>query len=144
MKKIALALLVALLSACTTTVPPIDRSLTARGQSPRVKFIVIHYTVSDLPRSIKTLTQEVVSSHYLLIAMECCLMMGSGCLIQITKAIATCILKTAPDGYGHSLAMTHKLTTPTSPMILLDTSFFFAPIGLEITVYIATTISTKI
>ena len=42
MKKIALALLVALLSACTTTVPQIDRSLTARGQSPRVKFIVIH------------------------------------------------------------------------------------------------------
>jgi len=66
MKKIALALLVALLSACTTTVPQIDRSLTARGQSPRVKFIVIHYTVSDLPRSIKILTEQVVSSHYLL------------------------------------------------------------------------------
>ena len=66
MKKIALALLVALLSACSTPAPHLDHSLTARSQSPRVKFIVIHYTVSDLPRSIKTLTQEVVSSHYLL------------------------------------------------------------------------------
>ena len=66
MKKIALALLVALLSACTTPAPHLDHSLTARSQSPRVKFIVIHYTVSDLPRSIKILTEQVVSSHYLL------------------------------------------------------------------------------
>jgi len=66
MKKIALALLVALLSACSTPAPHLDHSLTARSQSPRVKFIVIHYTVSDLPRSIKILTEQVVSSHYLL------------------------------------------------------------------------------
>ena len=66
MKKIALALLVALLSACTTPAPHLDHSLNARSQSPRVKFIVIHYTVSDLPRSIKILTEQVVSSHYLL------------------------------------------------------------------------------
>ena len=42
MKKIALALLVALLSACTTTVPQIDRSLTARGPSARGQLMVIH------------------------------------------------------------------------------------------------------
>lgn len=67
MKKLVLALFVALLSACTTTpAPHIDHSLTARGQSPRVKFIIIHYTVSNLPRSIQILTQQEVSSHYLL------------------------------------------------------------------------------
>ena len=46
--------------------PAIDRSLSAKGQSSRVKFIVIHYTVSDLPQSIKILTEQSVSAHYLL------------------------------------------------------------------------------
>ena len=46
--------------------PAIDRSLSAKGQSSRVKFIIVHYTVSDLPLSIKILTEREVSAHYLL------------------------------------------------------------------------------
>lgn len=75
--------LIALLAGCASPPPPvvvkpppvvvvkpappvIDRSLSAKGQSSRVKFIVIHYTVSDLPQSIKILTEQSVSAHYLL------------------------------------------------------------------------------
>jgi N-acetylmuramoyl-L-alanine amidase len=65
----------ALLAGCATVPPPpagprLDHSLTARSQSERIKFIIIHYTVSDLPRSIKTLTQAEVSAHYLLTDTE--------------------------------------------------------------------------
>ena len=93
MKKLLAPLLIALLAGCASPPPPpppapvplkrpappkppvqaapragyeIDRSLAAKGQSSRVKFIIVHYTVSDTPRSIKTLTQDTVSSHYLL------------------------------------------------------------------------------
>lgn len=45
---------------------PIDVSVTARGQDSRVMFLIIHYTVLDLPNSIRVLTQNEVSSHYLL------------------------------------------------------------------------------
>jgi len=66
MKTLFATLLLALLAGCATG-PRIDAtSYTAKGQSSRVKFLIIHYTVSDLPRSIKILTEEVVSSHYLL------------------------------------------------------------------------------
>ena len=68
-----LSTMMALLAGCAS-VPPseprIDRSLTSRGQSDRVKYIIIHYTVSDLPRSIKILTQQDVSAHYLLTDTE--------------------------------------------------------------------------
>jgi N-acetylmuramoyl-L-alanine amidase len=63
----------ALLAGCATVPPPgprLDSSLTSRSQSDRIKYIIIHYTVSDLPRSIKTLTQDVVSAHYLLTDTE--------------------------------------------------------------------------
>jgi N-acetylmuramoyl-L-alanine amidase len=70
----ALSTMMALLAGCATVPPPseprIDRSLSARGQSDRVKYIILHYTVSDLPRSIKTLTQQDVSAHYLLTDTE--------------------------------------------------------------------------
>ncbi|MGZ5200742.1 MAG: N-acetylmuramoyl-L-alanine amidase [Telluria sp.] len=64
MKKLLSALLLVLLAGCATG-PRIDHTYTAKGQSPRVKFIVLHYTVSDKPSSIKILTQQQVSAHYL-------------------------------------------------------------------------------
>lgn len=64
MKQSALVLLLMLLAGCTGL--RIDDSHTARGQSSRVQYIVLHYTSSDLPRSLQLLTQTEVSSHYLL------------------------------------------------------------------------------
>jgi N-acetylmuramoyl-L-alanine amidase len=60
--------LLALLTGCAVAPsgPRLDHSYTARSQSDRVKFIVLHYTAGDLTHSLKTLTQDVVSSHYLL------------------------------------------------------------------------------
>jgi N-acetylmuramoyl-L-alanine amidase len=67
MKKTLLAtLMIALLAGCAAPGPRIDNSLTAKAQSSRVKFIVVHYTVSNLPQSIKILTEQGVSAHYLL------------------------------------------------------------------------------
>jgi len=66
------SLLVSLLAACSTTVTttpggvPIDVRYNARGQDSRVLFLIIHYTVADLPLSIKVLTEHEVSAHYLL------------------------------------------------------------------------------
>lgn len=65
MRILIATLLLALLAGCATA-PHIDHTYSARSQSSRVKFIVIHYTVSDLPQSIKILTEQAVSSHYLL------------------------------------------------------------------------------
>jgi N-acetylmuramoyl-L-alanine amidase len=66
MKTLLATLLIALLAGCAGTGPRIDNSLVAKSQSSRVKFVVLHYTVSDLEQSKKILTQQVVSSHYLL------------------------------------------------------------------------------
>lgn len=66
MKLIAPILLALLTLTGCATGPRIDHSYNAVGQAPRVRFIVIHYTVSDKPASIKTLTQQQVSAHYLL------------------------------------------------------------------------------
>lgn len=66
---VALTAAVSLLSGCATVAPAgprIDKSLSARGQSERIKYIILHYTVADLSRSIKILTQQDVSAHYLL------------------------------------------------------------------------------
>lgn len=65
MKILLAALLATLLTGCATG-PSIDHRYDAKGQSSRVKFLVLHYTVSDLPTSVRILTQQVVSSHYLL------------------------------------------------------------------------------
>jgi N-acetylmuramoyl-L-alanine amidase len=65
MKILFATLMLALLAGCASG-PRIDTTYNAKGQSSRVKFIVIHYTVSNLPQSIKVLTEQVVSSHYLL------------------------------------------------------------------------------
>lgn len=66
MKKIAATLLTALLAGCATgPLDNIDKTYNAVGQSSRVRFLVLHYTVADKPTSIKILTQQQVSSHYL-------------------------------------------------------------------------------
>jgi N-acetylmuramoyl-L-alanine amidase len=64
MKKLIATLIIALLAGCAG--PYVDHTYAAKSQSSRVKFIVLHYTVSDRPQSIKILTEQVVSSHYLL------------------------------------------------------------------------------
>ncbi|MBW8899268.1 MAG: N-acetylmuramoyl-L-alanine amidase [Massilia sp.] len=66
MKLLLTALLLALLTGCAATGPVIDHTYSAKAQSSRVKFLIIHYTVTDRPQSIKTLTEQTVSSHYLL------------------------------------------------------------------------------
>jgi N-acetylmuramoyl-L-alanine amidase len=50
-------------AGCSTL--PIDRSYTAWGQDSRAQFLILHYTVLDWPTSLKVLTQQTVSAHYL-------------------------------------------------------------------------------
>ena len=68
MKILLATLILALLGGCATTADlnPIDHTYAAKGQSSRVKFVVLHYTVSDRPQSLKILSEQVVSAHYLL------------------------------------------------------------------------------
>jgi N-acetylmuramoyl-L-alanine amidase len=74
MKIVPLLAVAAVLAGCATVpspdAPRLDRSLSARGQSDRIKYVILHYTVSDTPRSIKTLTTTDVSAHYLLTDTE--------------------------------------------------------------------------
>jgi len=67
MKILAATLMLALLAGCATgpTGPQYDHSYTAKGQSSRARFLVLHYTVGDKPSSLATLTQQEVSAHYL-------------------------------------------------------------------------------
>ena len=53
-----------LLTACSSL--KFDDSYQSVGQDSRVQYIVLHYTSSDVNRSLKVLTQEPVSSHYLI------------------------------------------------------------------------------
>lgn len=57
----------ALLAGCAGGPPAltIDTTYTARSQDSRVQFLVIHHTAEDLPSSLRILTQQEVSSHYL-------------------------------------------------------------------------------
>lgn len=60
---------VALLAACAGPGPrgiDLDRSVQARGQDSRAEFLVIHYTSADDAASLKILSQQKVSSHYLI------------------------------------------------------------------------------
>lgn len=71
-----LALLSALvLGACATQPPgmgrtpgglPVVTTHTAKGQDSRALFLILHYTVADLPQSLHILTEREVSAHYLL------------------------------------------------------------------------------
>lgn len=65
MKTLPLLALSLLLAGCAGGLR-IDDSYRARDQNSRVDFIVIHYTSSDLPTSLATLTRGGVSAHYLL------------------------------------------------------------------------------
>jgi N-acetylmuramoyl-L-alanine amidase len=65
MKAACMFLIFIVLAGCATG-PRINNSLSSRSQSERIKFIIIHYTFGDLDRSLETLTQKNVSSHYLL------------------------------------------------------------------------------
>ena len=61
-------LTIGLLSGCATTTPPradIDRSVVAKGQEDRVQFIILHYTAIDQPTSLRVLSTQDVSAHYL-------------------------------------------------------------------------------
>lgn len=57
------------LAGCATVATeggvPIDATHTAKGQDSRVLFLVLHYTVLDFPMSMKVLTEQEVSAHYL-------------------------------------------------------------------------------
>ncbi|WP_319784173.1 N-acetylmuramoyl-L-alanine amidase [Oceanisphaera sp. IT1-181] len=53
-----------LLTGCSSL--KIDDSYQSVSQDSRVQFIVLHYTASQLPRSLEVLTQGKVSSHYLI------------------------------------------------------------------------------
>ncbi|MEO4048008.1 N-acetylmuramoyl-L-alanine amidase [Pseudomonas sp. CAU 1711] len=65
MRFIALTLVALLLGGCASG-PRIDDSFTARGQSSRVQYIVLHYTSTGMARSLALLTQGEVSAHYLI------------------------------------------------------------------------------
>jgi N-acetylmuramoyl-L-alanine amidase len=54
----------ALLSGCAMG-PRIDTSYTAISQGSRVETLILHYTALDFPTSLRVLTQQQVSSHYL-------------------------------------------------------------------------------
>src|SRR5881398_1313987 len=63
------ALLGLILLASCTGGPRIDRSLSTPDQRDRVKYLVLHYTVTDTPQSIKIFTHQAgveASIHYLL------------------------------------------------------------------------------
>jgi N-acetylmuramoyl-L-alanine amidase len=64
MKTLAATLLIALLAGCATG-PQYDKTYTAKGQSSRARFLVLHYTVGDRDSSLKTLTEAQVSAHYM-------------------------------------------------------------------------------
>ncbi|VWC76500.1 N-acetylmuramoyl-L-alanine amidase [Burkholderia lata] len=61
-----------LLAACTSS-PLVERgtyyadtSLHARGADSRIRFLVMHYTESDEAKSLRTLTGDSVSVHYVI------------------------------------------------------------------------------
>ncbi len=65
MKLLSATLLLLLLAGCASG-PRIDTSHSSIGHDSRVQFIVLHYTSTDLPRSLGLLSGRDVSSHYLI------------------------------------------------------------------------------
>lgn len=66
---LVLFLSLGLLSACSTTRPftmdQLNTSITAKSQASRARFLILHYTALDQARSLHVLTEQAVSSHYL-------------------------------------------------------------------------------
>ena len=59
------------LTSCVTTPAPnpsfeIDKTYQAQGQNERIQFIVLHYTAENDADSLRILTQNQVSAHYLI------------------------------------------------------------------------------
>ncbi|WP_010488022.1 N-acetylmuramoyl-L-alanine amidase [Pseudomonas sp. S9] len=65
MKLFCITLMLVLLAGCASG-PSIDKSYTATGQGSRVQYVVLHYTSTNLPRSLELFTTTDVSSHYLI------------------------------------------------------------------------------
>lgn len=65
MRLVFLAFSALFLAACSSG-PSINDSFSARSQSSRVQYIVLHYTSTDLAHSLALLTEGEVSSHYLI------------------------------------------------------------------------------
>jgi N-acetylmuramoyl-L-alanine amidase len=63
--KNGIALAAALLATACASGPPVDTRYTATGQDSRVQFLVLHFTSSDFPAALRTLTEGDVSAHYL-------------------------------------------------------------------------------
>lgn len=74
MRILSLICALALLSGCATQPPgtgttpggvPVVTTHRAQGQDSRVLFLILHYTVADLESSLRVLTRNIVSAHYL-------------------------------------------------------------------------------
>jgi N-acetylmuramoyl-L-alanine amidase len=61
---VVVAVAAALLAGCASGLR-LDTSYSARSQDSRVLYLILHYTTIDTPTSLRVLTQEEVSSHYL-------------------------------------------------------------------------------
>ena len=60
-----------ILTGCSMVNYEVDKvTYNAKGKNQRVKFIILHYTACDDKISIKTLTKENVSSHYLITTLR--------------------------------------------------------------------------
>lgn len=60
-----LLVMLGLLAACASG-PRIDTRHASSGHDSRVQYIILHYTASDLSRSLALLSGNQVSSHYLI------------------------------------------------------------------------------
>lgn len=65
MKNLLLAFLLVTLVGCSSGLP-IDTSHPSRNYDERVQYVVLHYTSTNLQRSLQLLTEGEVSSHYLI------------------------------------------------------------------------------
>ncbi len=60
------ACLAATLSGCATGPVPIDHSIHAVAQDSRVRYVVLHYTALPAAESLRVLSTQDVSAHYLI------------------------------------------------------------------------------